>query len=318
MKILLTGAFGNIGTNTMEELIRRGHHVRGFDLRTHRNEEMANCLAGQIETVWGDLRRPDDVAAAVRDQDAVVHMAFVLPRLSSIGVASEEHPDWAREINVGGTRNLLEALRALPQPPRFIFISSVHVYGRTQDQPPPRTVSDPVRPVEHYAQHKVECEELVKASGLDWTILRLAAALPVRLLLDPGMFDVPLGNRIEYVHTRDVGLAIANALECPAVWGKTWLIGGGPRCQFYYRDLVARVLSATGVGMLPERAFATTPYGVDWLDTTESQRLLRYQQRTLDDYIRDTRAALGYRLHLIKTFRPTVRRWLLSKSPYFG
>jgi len=317
MKVLLTGAFGNIGASTLEELVQRGHRVRCLDLRTGRSERVARRFAGRVETMWGDLRRPADVAAAVPGQDVVLHVAYVIPKLSATGIECEEQPDWAREINVGGTRNLLDAMRAQPRPPRLVFTSSLHVYGRTQDQPPPRTVADPVQPVEQYAHHKVECEEMIRASGLDWAILRLAAALPVRLILDPGMFDVPLDNRIEYVHARDVGLALTNAVDSDAVWGQTLLVGGGPACQFYYRDLVEQVLDATGVGMLPAEAFATTPYSVDWLDTTESQRLLRYQQRTLADYLHDLRRALGYRLGLIGAFRPLARHLLLRQSPYF-
>jgi nucleoside-diphosphate-sugar epimerase len=316
MKVLLTGAFGNIGMSTLEELVQRGLRVRCFDLKTKANEKAAQKFEGRIETVWGDLRRPDDVAVAVQDQDVVVHTAAVIPRLSATGVRSEDRPDWARTINVGGTRNLISALKALPRLPKLVYTSSLHVYGRTQDQPPPRTVSDPVRPIEHYARHKVECERMIHESGLVWAILRLSAALPIRLILDSGVFEVPLGNRIEYVHSRDVGLAIANSLECEAVWGKTLLIGGGPKCRFYYRDFVARILNAIGVGMLPEKAFTTTPYSVDWLDTAESQRLLNYQRRTLDDYIRDVRQTLGSKLSLIKIFRPLARYLLLRQSPY--
>jgi len=70
------------------------------------------------------------------------------------------------------------------------------------------------------------------------------------------------------------------------------------------------------VGMLPEKAFSTTPFSTDWLDTAESQRLLKYQQRSLDDYLREVKALVGWRLPLIRAFRPMVRRWLLSQSPY--
>ena len=314
MRVLLTGAFGNIGTVTLEELVKRGHRVRCFDLKTRSNERAARRLRGNVEVVWGDLCRPEDVAAAARDQEAVVHLAFVLPRLSATGVGSEDDPDWARRVNVGGTRHLLEALKAQPRPARILFASSLHVYGRTQDQPPPRTVSDPPRPVEHYARHKVECEQLVKGSGLVWAIFRLGAALPVRLVLDPGMFEVPLGNRIEFVHPRDVGLAIANGLESDLVWGKIWLIGGGPRCQLYQRELVETVLEAVGVGMLPEKAFATEPFSTDWLDTAESQKVLDFQRRTLQDYVRDVVSSLGFRRHLIRLCRPIIRAWLLGKS----
>jgi len=304
MNVLLTGAFGNIGTSTLEELIKQGHTVRCFDLKT------------KAEVVWGDLRRPEDVAAAVRDQEVVVHLAFIIPKLSATGVESEVRPAWAREINVGGTQNLLNAMKALPRPPRIIFTSSCHVYGRTQNQPPPRTVSDPLQPTEHYTHHKIECERMVRASGLEWTIFRLAATLPLTMKLDPGMFDVPLNNRMEFVHTRDVGLAIANGVSSEGVWGKILLIGGGPHCRLYYREIAERTLNAMGVGMLPEEAFSSTPFAVDWLDTTESQRLLKYQRHDLGDYIREMVTLLGYRRYLMRMFRPIVRWWLLRKSPY--
>jgi len=112
MKVLLTGAFGNIGKSTLEELVRQGHIVRCFDLKTRSNEKAARRYRDRIQVVWGDLRRRADVAAAVRDQEVVIHLAFIIPKLSTTGFESEEHPDWAREINVGGTQNLIEAMKA--------------------------------------------------------------------------------------------------------------------------------------------------------------------------------------------------------------
>jgi UDP-glucose 4-epimerase len=318
MKILLTGAFGNIGTSTLEELLKRGHRITCFDMKTKSNEKVARSLCGNAEVLWGDLRVHEDVAAAVWDQDVVVHLAFVIPTLSATGVSSEAEPEWARAINVDGTRNLIDEMKAQPLPPKFLFSSSLHVYGKTQDQPPPRTISDQPQPVEHYAKHKLECERLIKESGLEWTIFRLGASLPVRLVLDPAMFEVPLDNRIEFVHRKDVGLAIANALESDEVWGKTWLIGGGSRCQLYQRELVASVLDAVGVGMLPEEAFAKEPYPTDWLDTFESQNVLAFQRRTLQDYVQEVRSKVGFKRHLIRLFRPLVRTWLLSKSTAWG
>lgn len=316
MKILLTGAFGNVGGHTLEELLGRGHRVRCFDLRTRANQQKARKIGGEAEIIWGDLRNPDDVAMAVQDQDAVVHLAFVIPTLSVTGVSSEENPTWARAINVGGTQNLLAAMQAQPEPPRILFTSSLHIYGRTHNQPPPRTVDDLPQPIEHYAYHKVECEALVKSSGLPWTIFRLGAALPVRLVLDPGMFGVPLDNRIEYVHAKDVAVAIGNALEIERVWGKTWLIGGGPECQLYQREIVKQVLEAVGVGMLPEEAFTTVPFPTDWLDTAESQQVLKFQEHTLQDYVREIKSLLGFRRIGIRLFRPLIRRWLLQQSPW--
>ncbi|MBN1935673.1 MAG: NAD(P)-dependent oxidoreductase [Anaerolineae bacterium] len=321
MNVLLTGAFGNIGKSTLVELLRRGHTVRCFDIATRANERFAQRyqaqFGDQIEVVWGDLRRAQDLVGAVQNQQVVVHLAFIIPKMSVTGVESEQAPDWAREINVGGTHNLLQAIEAQSDPPKIIFASSYHVFGRTQHLPPPRTVLDPVDPVEHYTRHKIECERMVQALKSDWAIFRLSAAMPFAIKLDPGMFDVPLDNRMEFVHSRDVALAIANALETDAVWGRLLLIGGGARCQYRFREIVERILGAMGLGMLPEEAFSTLPFCTDWVDTTISQKLLRYQTRDIDDYVREMKTLLGFRILLIRLFRPLVRQWVLSRSPYY-
>ena len=314
MRVLVTGAFGNIGTSTVRELLAQGHLVRCFDLKTKANEQAAKRFGGLTEVVWGDLRRPEDLAEAVKDQEVVIHLAFIIPSLSATGVDSEKQPDWARTINVGGTHNLLEAMKAQPRPASILFASSMHVYGRTQHLLPPRRVSDPLVATEHYPQHKIECEQMVRASGLKWCILRLAATLPISMKMDAAMFDVPLENRMEYCHTRDVGLAFANAASSRGVWGEVLHVGGGPRCQHTYREIAQAVLNGLGVGMLPEKAFTTVPFATDWLDTDESQRLLQYQRHTLKDYVRDMQRALGFRRHLAHFFRPIVRAMLLSKS----
>jgi nucleoside-diphosphate-sugar epimerase len=179
-------------------------------------------------------------------------------------------------------------------------------------------VSDEVRPVEEYAKRKVECEKMIRESGLDWAILRLGAALPIRLILDRGMFEVPLDNRIEYLHGKDAGLAFANAVRSKEVWGKTLLIGGGEGCQFIYGDLMDQILETTGVGSFPEEAFAQEAYSTDWLDTVESQALLGYQKRGLEDYLKELREKMGWRRGFVKLLRPIVRWMMLRQSPYFG
>ena len=115
MRVLVTGAFGNLGKPVMEQLIREGHRVRAFDLDTRANRRAARRFGRDLEVVWGTLTDEADVARAVEGQEAVIHLAFVLPYLSATGVSSEAEPRWARNVNVGGTRRLLNA-RARPHP----------------------------------------------------------------------------------------------------------------------------------------------------------------------------------------------------------
>ena len=173
MKVLLTGAFGNVGKSTLEELLKQGHEVGCFDIRSKKNERAAAKYRDRLEVRWGDIRRFEDVAKAMRDRDAVIHLAFLIPStMSHTGKSSEDHPDLAEAINVGGTRNIIEAAKSLPHKPRLIFSSSISVYGLTQNQPPPRTASDPVGAIDHYSGHKLACEKMVMESGLEWVISR--------------------------------------------------------------------------------------------------------------------------------------------------
>jgi len=317
MRVLVTGAFGNLGPRVLEELLQRGHEVTCFDVHTRRTEQSARPFRDRVRLIWGDIRNPKDVAGAVTHQDVVVHLAFIIPKLSATGRSSEDAPDWAREINVGGTRTLLDACAAQPVPPRIIFASSVHAYGPTQHLDPPRRADEELHPAEHYARHKVACEEMVRSSGLPWTILRFAAALPVAIELDPFMFDIPPENRMEFVHSKDVARAVAASVEERATIGRTLLIGGGPACQLRYRDIYNSVLETLGIGALPDEAFARKPFATDWFDTEESQRILDYQRHTFQDYLRDMRKAFGFRVHLFRLFRPLVRRWLLRRSRHW-
>jgi len=271
---------------------------------------MAHAFGSQVEVIWGDVRDRAAMDAAVRDVSAVVHLAYLIPP------PALERPAEAQSINVEGTRTLLAAASAAAPPPRFLFTSTLDVYGLTQHLPPPRKVGDPLQVTDVYSGHKIACERLVEASGLRFTILRLADVPPIAVRAPhPMMFRVPLETRIEMIHPEDAGLAVARALGCPEVWGRTLNVGGGPRCQLVYREYLGAFLDAMGVGRLPDEAFSTEPYCTDWLDTEESQRLLGYQRRSFADVVDATAALLGWRRPLARLLRPAVRAWMLRLSP---
>ena len=310
MRVLLTGPFGNIGSHTTAELIRQGHQVHAFDLRTPRTEKVARRFTGQIEIQWGDIRDTEAVRAAVQDREAIVHLAAILPPLS------DEQPAEAKQVNVGGTRNLIEAAKAQAKPPKFFLASSFDLFGHTVDQPPPRRVTDPVQETDEYTRDKIACEALIKQSGLEYVIERFCDVPDVKEP-HPIMFRIPLDQRFEVIHGDDVALAIVNTLKTPEVWGQTLLIGGGPRCQIRYRDYLYGMLDALGIGPLPEKAFGTAPYCTDWVDSEYSQRLLQYQRHDAHEIIQDIAREVGWKRHLTGLVGPIVRRNILKLSPHW-
>lgn len=312
MNVLIVGAFGNIGTSSLKELVRSGHRVRCLDLKNRANMKTAAEFDGLIEVQWGDVRCSENVRLAVRDQEVIVHLAGILPPTCN------ESPQVAEETNVGGTKHLIEAAKSLEKPPRLLFASTFAVFGYTQDAPFPRRVTDPTLATDCYTQHKLQCEDMIRESGLEWLIFRFTDVPPLVIRRPhPIMFEIPLANRLEVLHTHDAGLAIANALERPNAWGKILLIGGGTRCQVYFRDYLGGMLRAMGVGPLPEEAFTTNQYYTDWVDTEESQRLLGYQQHSYEDIIRDITRRIGMKRRVMPFLRPFIRRSLLKLSPYW-
>lgn len=314
MKILLTGAFGNIGFSTLQELLRQGHEVRCFDLHTPATAKTAQQVADKVEIIWGDLRQPAEILPAVVGQEVIIHLAFIIPPLA------DTDPDMAATVNLGGTRNILEAAKSQDPQPRFFFASTFDVYGQTQDKEPPRKVDDPLQPTNEYSKHKIECEQMVQNSGLEWVIYRFCDVPPrVPHRPQPIMFTIPLNARFEMVHSTDVALAIANGMHSP-IWGKIWLIGGGSSCQIHYSDYLQTMMEATGLRKLPDRAFTTEQYCTDWVDSSASQALLQYQRHTFQDIIRELTAAAdpGPFVRLIMPLiRPFVRRSILRMSPYY-
>lgn len=315
MKVLLTGAFGNVGASALQELLQHGHHVRAFDLPTNANRKAARRFGGACEVVWGDIRRAEEVAAAVRERDVVVHLAAIIPP------PSELQPELAQQVNVGGTRNIVAGIKTQPHPPRLIYASSVALFGREQIPPRVRTADDPIVATDHYTAHKLECETLIRASGLQWCILRFGAVVPVAIgdlrLVFRAMFECPLDDRVECVHSRDAGLAVAHAVESGEIWGKTLLIAGGPACRMRYREFFGGVLEAAGVGMLPDEAFGVEPFHTHWMDTTESQQLLQFQRLGYDQYLRDVKKMVGPGGLVIRLLRPFIRPWILKQSPFY-
>src|SRR5690242_11324822 len=114
MKVLLTGATGNIGSSTLLELLKQGHQVRCLFTPRKANRRKARQLAGRAEIIWGDVRNQEDVRAAVEDQEVIIHLAFVIPPRCL------EEPELARAVNVEGTRNLIEATKKLAKLPKFL------------------------------------------------------------------------------------------------------------------------------------------------------------------------------------------------------
>ena len=318
--ILLTGAFGNIGQGTLKKLLAAGHQVVCLDRKTSQTQKIADHFAGQIRIIWGDIGDAAVLAKALESVDTVVHLVGIIPPLS------EQDVELAERVNVGGTKNVIEAMKKSPAAHRLIFASTFGVFGKVQDREPPLRSHSSVSPDDNYGRTKVAAEEAIRSSGLAWTILRICAAPPLEIVAgaahDPGsLFEMSVDARMEFVHPEDVSTAFCNAVTSEEAVGKTLFLGGGKACQMTGLEFATNMIKGNGIsGGLPANAFNPSPipefYG-DWVDTEESQRLLRFQHFTMDDFVLHAKEKLCWKYYLIRLISPLAKHTLLKSSPYF-
>jgi len=250
----------------------RGHPIRVFDL-PQALASLGEALAG--EAAAGDVTSAFDVQRALDGMQVVAHLAAMLPPLS------ERQPELASQVNVEGTRLLLEML---PKGAPLLFASSVATYGVPQE--PVVTVAHPQHPLDVYAETKVAAESLVRASHRAWAILRLAPiAVPAVLdLPDPWPFTAQ--QSVEFIALQDAATAIANAVENHPVSHRVFNIAGGKSWQMTGGIYSARMSSAFDLDPL-WATFRESPGWAGWYDTAESQAALAYQQTEFEAFMAD-------------------------------
>jgi D-erythronate 2-dehydrogenase len=138
MRIVITGGAGLLGSRLARAILARGAlaDARG-DKREVRELVLLDVVPARfddrrVSAVTGDLADPALIERVVtRDTDAVFHLAAVVS-----GQAEAEF-DVGMRVNVDATRLLLERCRKLAQPPKFVFTSSLAVFGGNLPDPVP-------------------------------------------------------------------------------------------------------------------------------------------------------------------------------------
>lgn len=132
-KVLVTGADGFIGSHLVEELLKEGYSVKAFVLYNSFStwgwlDTFPKALLDQIEVFPGDVRDPNAVREAMKDVDAVMHLAALIAIPYSYYA-----PDAYVDTNIKGTLNILQAGRDLGK--RVLVTSTSEVYGTAQYVP---------------------------------------------------------------------------------------------------------------------------------------------------------------------------------------
>ena len=248
MRVLVTGASGFLGSHVTEQLVQKGHSVVAL-VRRSSSTKFLSSLRG-VELAYGAIEDAESVRRAVVDApgvDAIVHSAGL--------VKARDEAEFFR-VNVGGTRNMLDAAKAAgPTMKRFVFVSSLAAVGPSHDGRPVAADARPA-PVTRYGRSKLEAERLVLAEK---------DALPVVVLRPPMIYGprdqesfaffqsvarrvLPMlgdgKNTLSVIYASDAAAACIRALEGDVPSGRAYFIDDGR--VYVWRDMLADVEAAIG------------------------------------------------------------------------
>lgn len=243
MRYVVTGGAGFIGSNTVEELVRRGHSVVVLDDLSSGKEDNLAELRTKITFIKGSIGDIEVVRKAMHEAEFVLHLAArtSVPR-------SVKDPIETNRINIDGALNVLVAARDA-KVKRVVFAASSSAYGETPTLPKVETMQpEPISPYgvtkfvgELYAQTFGRCYGLENVSLRYFNIFgpRQDPSSPYSGVLakfctayleesQPVIFGDGEQTR-DFTYVENAVQANLLACEAPNVSGKVFNIGTGAR-----------------------------------------------------------------------------------------
>lgn len=160
-KVLVTGAYGFLGSYVVRELTGHGYYVRAFG----RNEDRLKEVCGEnVEPFVGDLCDLDAVIKAAEGMDYVIHCGA---RLGSWGRKSDFF-----KTNVGGTENVIRACR-VNKVKRLVFTSSPSAFALTDNFDITEDNYNADNHIGFYIESKIKAERIVREQkDVPWSVIR--------------------------------------------------------------------------------------------------------------------------------------------------
>lgn len=259
--VFLTGATGTMGFAGLQEIIRypEQYKLRVLARPSQKNKELLAPYMSQIEVVWGDLTRYEDILKGVTGADIVLHVGGM------VSPAADYRPTATRKTNLSAATYVRDAVLAQPEDkqPAVVYIGSVAQMGDRREPLHWGRTGDPicVSAYDHYGITKALAERIITDSGIKrWVSLRQSGILYPAILknYDPIMFHVPLRGVLEWATVEDSGRLLERVCrdEVPETfWNRYYNIGSGKEYRLSNYEFECLLLDAIGCPR-PEKIFS--------------------------------------------------------------
>lgn len=236
MRVLITGGAGYIGASAVEIMLRQGFDITVLD---DCSTGHADSVPESVRFVRGSLLNPKEIADALIDVDAVIHFAG-----KSLVGESVEKPDLYHNVNVNGSRNLLDQMY-IAGVKKLVFSSSAATYGEPVTIPIQENA--PTAPTNPYGETKLAVDKMLGVESHS----RGISAVSLRYFNVAGALNCDRGWLTER-HNPETHL-IPNVLRSSAssplkIFGSDWPTPDGTCIRDYVHviDLIEAHIKALG------------------------------------------------------------------------
>lgn len=285
--VFLSGASGFVGSAVLSELLGRG---RGVHALAHRGPVQGGD--GRVRRFSGGILDDSALDAAMVGCDAAIHLVGIIAENPSKGVTFDR-------IHRLGTRKVVEAAKRAGIK-RYVHMSAAGVRADAKSL---------------YHQSKFAAEQIVRDSGLDWTIFRPSLihgpgggfvemeiawargkALPFVAMpyFGAGVLGLRGGGMLQPIFVRDVARAFVDALENPVAIGRVYELGGALRIDWpgMHRMISKKVVGRPRATMAVPAWYArllTYLVPRSWLPFDRGQVIMGLEDNTTDvePFVRD-------------------------------
>lgn len=325
--VFLTGATGAMGREAVRRLAANADTLRLRVLvrpEEARHPVVRNIVRrGLAEIHWGDLTDAASIVEGVRGADVVLHVGGLVSPL-----ADRMPPEVVTRVNVGGARNIVDAIHAAGDPAktRLVYIGTVAETGSRNAPIHWGRTGDPIKISrgDHYAVTKTQAEAIIAQSGLThWVSLRQSgmAHYDMWRIFDPIMFHNPLNGVFEWSTANDSGRLMAAVCDDgvpDAFWRGFYNIGGGAKSRVVNHEFMA----ATSPGfraLLRPHWFATRNFHGQWYaDSDKLEALVPFREQSIHDWFAEAPRHMPWLARQVPRWFPGMvlrRIAALAKAP---
>jgi len=321
--VFVTGGTGLIGSEVCKKLFDKGYKVVIYDFFLNYARDFNEAypaflslrmkdLKDKATIIKGDIRHQAHLQRALDESkpDYFIHLAAV-PLANISSKFSEEIFD----VNIKGTRNVLEAVREYNKIKRFIFTSSSMVYGNFVREPADE--EHPTNPIELYGGTKLAGEILTKTFSnhykIDYTIIRPSAVyghldankrmpqmfIENALLGKPLVLDGGGVSKLDFSHVRDVAEGFVLAMESEKAVNQTFnLTRGNARSVREFAEIIKKHIPSTQLTVGEADKFRPNR---GTLDISKARKLIGYEPKVdIEQGIAEYVEFLRQNMHVIK------------------